>query len=137
MREKIYYYSILYYKPDYASGEQITIGVFYWFVEDDACRFIYPDNLQRAKLLYPYANFDTLRQYLNRYAILAENFKPLFRNTSNIEEVITLLYGSKNAVNFIFDKPKIGSYENIGKTIPEQKATYFANYNFYEGKKIK
>jgi hypothetical protein len=136
MTKRKYYYSLLRYIPDYSLGEQITIGIFYWFVDDNVCQFIYPDNLQRAKYFYPAANLNTLHLYLNRYKEMANIFNPRTEKIDNPDALLTHLYGPINAVSLIFDKPKIGYYDNVEQIITTTNKLFFANYNITAAQKI-
>ena len=130
MTSKTFYYSLLRYYPSYVLGEQVNIGIFFWFEDDQCADFIYPSSLQRIKHLYPKSNLSWLQSYLNRYKKIAteiRNERGLFIPASPTE-IIEQSFGAKNAVNLVFDPPKRGTYRDKKELITRYNNTFLGAY---------
>ncbi len=128
--QKKYHLALLRYCPSYVLGEQVNIGIFYFFPDDNKVDFIFPKILTRLKDFYPDIQLKTIREYLQYIKRTTDNIV-IDTNTifpENLQQLLEKYFGLPNAVSIFFDNPKSGFYNNIETLKQQHEALYFQSY---------
>ncbi len=127
---KIFKYSILKYRPSYLLGEQVNIGLLFFFLEDKKVLFLHPSKLRRLTQFYPDTNLRIIKKYLAAFNRKANKID-LPSDLVNFDNFIEDSFFAKDASSFYFTTVKSGSYTHLSKIIAYYNQLYFG---VYEGK---
>lgn len=130
MNKQTCYYSLLYYRPSYITGEQLAIGVLYWFPSERKAVFDYPNHLQRLTSLYEDADLQYLRRYLQRYETIANQIARdgMYLDNRQPQEILEAHYGKEDSVNLVFESFKLALYSEISPFVKHQHTIFFQSY---------
>ena len=116
-------YSILKYRPNIILDEQINIGIFFHFIEENLLKFIYPENLSRINKVFLNNNINH-KKHLEFFQNKVESFQ--INNKDSIVILNTLLVPDSNC--YYFSDIKNTIYKNKNEFIEKYKKTYFVSY---------
>lgn len=128
--QKKYYFALLRYCPSYILGEQVNIGILYFFPDENKVDFVFPSPLLRLKDFYPEVQLRVVREYLQHIKKTSQNII-LETNTffpENPQELIEKYFGLPNSVSIYFQYPKLGFYSNIETLKKQHDTLYFQAY---------
>lgn len=129
-RPKKYYFALLRYCPSYILGEQVNIGILYFFPDENKVDFVFPSTLVRLKDFYPEVQLKVVREYLQHIKKTSQNII-LETNTffpENPQELIEKFFGLPNSVSIYFESPKLGFYNSIETLKKQHDTLYFQSY---------
>lgn len=125
---KIFKYSVLKYRPSYLLGEQVNIGLLFFFLEDKKVLFLHPKKLRRLTQFYPEANLSIIKKYLAAFDRKANKID-LPRDLVNFDVFIENNFLAKDANSFYFTTAKSGSGTHFKKIIDYYNQLYFSVYD--------
>jgi hypothetical protein len=117
-------------------GEQVNVGIFLFFREDNTIKFIFPSALSRLTALFPDAILSQLKTYLHTFkskvSTLAKE-KELIKELKT-EKLISehLLVPDSNSL--FFDTVKTTKYKTVKDALEYFEKKYFAPYHKKEQK---
>jgi hypothetical protein len=128
--QKKYYFALLRYCPSFILGEQVNIGILYFFPDENKVDFVFPSTLVRLKDFYPEVQLRVVREYLQHIKKTSQNII-LETNTffpENPQELIEKYFGLPNSVSIYFESPKLGFYSSIETLKKQHDTLYFQSY---------
>ncbi len=128
--QKTYYYSIIRYCPSYALGEQVNIGVFYLFPDEQKADIIFPSTLARLNDLFPTVKIHDIKNYLHELQAITKSIElsPSTLFELSAQNIIEEYFGMPNATSIFLDVPTLGLYHNIERVKKEDYEFYFKPY---------
>jgi hypothetical protein len=93
--QKKYYVALLRYCPSYVLGEQVNVGILYFFPDENKADFIFPSKLERLKDLFIDVDIRSIRSFLTYIERSAKNIsfeKGIFPETP--QQTIDKYFGS-------------------------------------------
>lgn len=138
MKEKVFKYSVLKYRPSYWLDEHINIGLFFWFQEEDKISFLYPNQLKRIHNLFPEANLGHIRYRLTRFSNYAERLtKQGLPPFLELDDFLNSEFLVSDANAFYFSPAKSGVYQHSSKITSYYYDSYFSIYDISKKEKNK
>ncbi|MGB0525597.1 MAG: DUF3037 domain-containing protein [Flammeovirgaceae bacterium] len=112
------------YRPSYFLGEEVNIGLLFFFQEEQHFSFVYPNKLSRLTNFYPDTNLPLIRSYLKGFQ---QKVKQLAIPTTLSRETLEQLL-LEDATNLYFSPIKSGQYNTIDQTLNYYIKSYFYVY---------
>lgn len=129
--KNIFQYTILQYIHTPYLGENLNIGILFYFPEIDKFVFKHPENIQRIKNSYNNFEDKLIKKYLKEFTKIAKDLKSvLFKN--DLIEVANLYFLPKDDSVLQFNKSETATYEgnNIDYIVKNYYEIYFEPYIF-------
>lgn len=138
MNLKAFQYSLLKYCPSYALGEQVNVGIVFFFREDLELKFIFPTALSRLHSLFPNTDIRILKRYIKN---INTKINALSKDKSLLEksilgEVLKDNVLTPDSNSLYFDEIKTSKYTTIGQSLDHYYNSYFSVYH-NQGKSLK
>ena len=134
MNLKAFQYSLLKYCPSYALGEQVNVGIVFFFREDLELKFIFPTALSRLHSLFPNTDIRILKSYIKnintKINVLAKD--KVLLEKSILEEVLKDKVLTPDSNSLYFDEIKTSKYTTIGQSLEYYYNSYFSVYHTQE-----
>lgn len=136
MNLKAFQYSLLKYCPSYALGEQVNVGIVFFFKEDLELKFIFPTALSRLHSLFPNVDVRILKSYIKniKTKINALSKNKSLLEKSNFDELLQDHVLTPDSNSLYFDAIKTSKYTTVEQLLGHYYDLYF---NVYKGKKKK
>lgn len=134
MNLKAFQYSLLKYCPSYALGEQVNVGIVFFFREDLELKFIFPTALSRLNSLFPNTDIRILKRYIKNIntKINALSKDKSLLEKSILEEVLKDNVLTPDSNSLYFDEIKTSKYTTIGQSLDYYYNSYFSVYHNQE-----
>jgi hypothetical protein len=156
MKNQPFHYTVLKYRPNYLLDEQINIGLLFVFPTGKSVKFLFPTNLSRLKILFPKANLDFIKQFLDAFkwkaSDLTRNFKKIeydsflsskersleeFLNLSDLDErslnkILADNFVVPDASSFYFSDWKSGEHHDFPALLEYYRYLYFSVFEMKE-----
>ncbi|MEN0006760.1 MAG: DUF3037 domain-containing protein [Bacteroidota bacterium] len=128
--DQAFQYSILRYRPSLVLGEQLNVGLIFYFASDHTFHFIYPNHLSRISHFYPHlADLTVIRQYLKVFHGIATRLsKGKWSQNVALSDVIQEYFLRKDANSFFFSEVKFGFSSDADAIISFYKEQFFKYY---------
>lgn len=134
MNLKAFQYSLLKYCPSYALGEQVNVGIVFFFKEDLELKFIFPTALSRLHSLFPNVDVRIIKSYIKnirtKINVLSKN-KSLLEK-SNFDELLQDHVLTPDSNSLYFDAIKTSKYTTIEQLLEHYYNSYFSVYHNQE-----
>jgi hypothetical protein len=134
MNLKAFQYSLLKYCPSYALGEQVNVGIVFFFREDLELKFIFPTALSRLHSLFPSTDIRILKSYIKNIntKINALSKDKALLEKSILEEILKDKVLTPDSNSLYFDEIKTSKYTTIGQSLDYYYNSYFSVYHNQE-----
>ena len=134
MNLKAFQYSLLKYCPSYALGEQVNVGIVFFFREDLELKFIFPTALSRLHSLFPSTDIRILKSYLKNIntKINALSKDKTLLEKSILKEILKDKILTPDSNSLYFDAIKTSKYTTIGQSLEYYYKSYFSVYHNQE-----
>lgn len=134
MNLKTFHYSVLKYCPSHSLGEQVNIGILFFFKEEETVKFISPKALSRLSSLFPYININVLKGYLknikNKINLFSKN-KKILRGLSPKEFIENNIL-NPDSNSLYFSDIRTAKYNTIEQVLNHYYNSYFSVYHNQE-----
>lgn len=131
---KPFEYCLLKYCPSYALGEQVNVGIFFFFKEDLELKFVFPNTLSRLNVLFPTTKISVLKKYFkhieSKVQTLSKNKELLQKST--LDDLHRLIL-TPDSSSLYFDVVKNSRYVETSLATKYYIKQYFEVY----GTKVK
>lgn len=126
---KPFEYCLLKYCPSYALGEQVNVGIFFFFKEELTLKFFFPEALSRLNSLFPATNINVLRTYFkniqNKIKALSKDKELLKKSTLDDLHKLVL---TPDSSSLFFERVRTSQYNTINNAITYYEKSYFDVY---------
>lgn len=123
-------YSLLKYCPSQLLGEQVNVGILFFFEGDNELKFIYPKALSRLSSLFGHINLNVFKDYfkaLKKKVFLLSKDKAILRELT-INDIIKNELFVPDSNSLFFGKVETAKYKDFRATLEHYHNQYFAPY---------
>lgn len=129
MRLQPFKYSLLKYCPSQLLGEQVNVGILFFFEAEQKFEFLYPRALGRLKNLFPDADLSNLKHYLET---IKHKINQLPEQQGASQDIYQLTRDGlfvADSNSFFFEAVQSSQYRSIPQIIDNYTSQYFSSYH--------
>ena len=132
-----FYYSILKYSHNQASGEVVNLGILFCFPGEGHFHFSHPDNLKRLKYLFEGFNSRDLQAYLKSFnSVVSKLGRIQILDRDDFSALISERLLTPNGSSLYFSKVEQEQiYIDVPQTILHYNQVYLEGYGYQQVRK--
>ena len=132
-------YSVLKYKHSQFLGEELNVGLLFFFPTLKEVDFLYPSSLQRISKLYRDFSVYTLKKYLKSFDIVSSELTKIWNEQSTffnvpddekLAKIISENFLVNDSTTLRFSDIKSGKYDNIKELKSYYYNKIFSHYDY-------